>query len=114
MNAITNEFLYANGEGLGAGLILHNDPTPIIGRILQFASHMDMITQLNEGKFIAYALVPEYSIAIVYGGIFGRGYKLQMHSGSMEHVEKILNKMAAHYYETKIEPHRARFKRYLI
>jgi hypothetical protein len=99
---------------LGAGLLLRTEHPLIIGKIIQFASYPDMIQQLNSGKFIVYSTIPGYSIAIVYAGIMGRGYKISGEPEAAREIQTILDEFRNWYIENKIEAFHSQFKRYKL
>lgn len=108
--------IYGQGENLGAGVLLLNEvgTPPVIGRIIQYESHLLMLSQLNSKSPIAFSTVQGYNIAIIYSGILGRGNVLQGNKDAISQVQRIMEEFAHWYLINKIEPHKPRFKRYLL
>lgn len=105
------KIIYGQGEGLGAGILIYNQPLPIVGRIIQYKSLLDMQENLNA---LAYSVVPGYSIAILYAGILGRGNVLMGNKDALEQIQPVLDQLASWYLKEKILPHKSRFKRFQI
>lgn len=107
-------YLYANAEGLGAGVILSTRTPLVIGRIILYDNYYSMSKALQDRPPLAYAAIPGYSIALIFGGILGQE-KLRITSpDDIKTIEAILNAQAAWYMKHKLEPHKSRYKRYLI
>jgi hypothetical protein len=113
MNQIP-DYLYAQGEGLGAGVIIMNQTPPFVGRVIQYEDYLTMQSILSKSEPIAFATVQGYSIAIIYGGILGKGHRIPAYQGALEEIQSILEQMAHYYLQTRILPHQSRFKRFLL
>lgn len=113
-------YIYANGEdkeldiNLGAGLILSTSPPLVIGRIILYDNFYSMSKALQDRPPLAYAAIPGYSIALIFGGILGQDRLRITSPDDLKTIEAILNAQAAWYIKYKLEPHRSRFKRYII
>jgi hypothetical protein len=111
-------YLYANGkteEGkdLGAGIIISTTEPLIYGRIILYDNYYAMSEQLNSKPPLAYAALPGYCIAIIFGGILGEGSRIKISSeDDIKTIEAILNAMAAWYLKNKVIAHKGRFRRY--
>lgn len=99
------KYLHATAPDTGAGFII-NTETGIIGKVIQFTDHTEMLTQINSGKWIAQAGVRGYSILLVYSGVISKGYKLL---GRIEEAEAEMQSQANWYLKAKIETHFTRF-----
>jgi hypothetical protein len=113
-------YLYANGKDdeagidLGAGCIISTRTPLVIGRIILYDNFYAMSKALQDRPPLAYAAIPGYSIALIFGGILGQDRLRITSPDDLKTIEAILNAMAAHYHKDKVLKHFNRYKRYLI
>lgn len=108
------KYLYANGDGVGAGVIIHTEQPLIVGRVILYDDYWQMSEILKTKPPLAFSALPGFSIAIIFGGILGENRLRLTGPDDLNLVQAIINTMAAVYYRDRVEKHKARFKRYLI
>lgn len=112
------EILFAVGteEDGGCGYLILNEfgQLPICGKVVQYKSHIAMLTAISNKEPLAFAPVVGYSIAIVFAGIIGGGSRLSVQSDTAAKLTKVMERMAHWYLSNKCERHKGRFKRYEI
>ena len=89
---------------MGAGVLILNERTrpAYVGRIIKYESLNQMQAILAQKPPVAYSTIPGYLIAVIYGGIVGRGYVLAGSLDMQEQAQRAMEKMAIWYYENKI------------
>jgi hypothetical protein len=113
-------YIYANGKtadgtDLGAGIVIHTNNPLVFGRVILYDNFYAMSKALKDKPPLAYAALPGYSIAIIFGGVLGMDGRIRMTSeDDLRVIQAIINAMAGFYMQNKITPHLGRFKRYLI
>jgi hypothetical protein len=106
-------YLFCKNEELGAGLVILNEPLPLCARIIQYKDNITMLQALNSRPPIAFSVVPGYSVALIYAGVIGRGFKLIGGPQALAEVQSKVEEMTRWYFEEFVQrfPHKhKRFK----
>jgi hypothetical protein len=114
LNPLPNH-IYANGEDLGAGLVISTRNPLVYSRVVLYDDFYAMSKALKDKPPLAYVAIPGYSIALIFGGILGMEGKVRLTSqDDIKVIEAVLNAQGAWYHKNKIERHKSRFRRYEI
>lgn len=103
-------FCYRSGS-LGAGMILLTTYPYIMGRIILYKSHDDMLRDCKTKKVDMYSIVPGYTIAIQFAGIFPNN-RLVVDIGMLANIQIILHQMAQLFLDERVFNKPGYYKKY--